>query len=252
VKQKPPPTAPPEVPSDSAIQTHSNLFGQPAPSVDPKVLDDPLFQQLVKEFAEAKEHIKAQAFVLETLAGVFRECEVATEAMSSEDCTQALRNRLNDARSLYRVMHGEQKASELLAAIEKLIAPEIFASIVLDLSIFLAPHLQKLVQELSEPRPDGTNPAVVAAMLVTGLKGWEVHRPIFELRMLIVQQLQRKIHELCSEAGITDVAEKQGIEDGISRTVGADVFALAQLESGDFTDVERLFAERTKQRISIQ
>jgi hypothetical protein len=105
----------------------------------------------------------------------------------------------------------------------QLIQPEIFGAIVLDLSIFLAPRLQKLVKELAAPAVGVTNPAAVSAMLVTGLKGWEAHRPIFERRTLVVQRLQRRIYELCNEAGITDAAEKQGIEDGISRTIGADV-----------------------------
>ena len=225
---------------------------EPTPAVDPVLLEHPLFQQLVKELAELREHCDGQAFVLETLARVFRECQVASEGMSPEASTQALRNHLNDARSLYRVMRGETRASELLAEIEKLIAPEIFGAIVLDLSIFLAPRPQKFVQELSSPVV-GANPAVVAAMLATGLKAWEAHQPIFERRMLTVQQLQRKVHELCTTAGITDGHEMLSIETEISRAIGNDVLALAQLEGGDFAEVERLFLERTQQRrISIQ
>jgi hypothetical protein len=218
----------------------SPVPSEPTTAVDPVLLDHPLFQQLVKECAELRKHCDGQAFVLETLAGVFRECGVATEAASPEASTQALRNHLNDAQSLYRVMRGETKASALLAEIEKLIAPEVFGAIVLDLSIFLAPRLQKLVEELSS----SATPAIAAAMLATGLKRWEAHQPIFERRMLTVQQLERKVHELCTHAGISDPVEMQSIESEISRVIGRDVLVLAQVESGDFAEVERLFADR--------
>jgi hypothetical protein len=90
-------------------------------------------------------------------------------------------------------------------------------------------------------------------MLATGLKSWEAHQPIFERRMLTVQQLQRKVHELCATAGITDGQEMQSIETEISRAIGNDVLALALLEGGDFAEVERLFLERAQQRrFSIQ
>lgn len=150
------------------------------------------------------------------------------------------------------VMRGEQKASELLARIEKLIPAELFTAIVVDLSAFLVPRLQKFVRELVEPGPK-TEAVLNAAMLITGIRAWEEHRPIFEHRMVTLQQLERKLHDLCAASGITDEKEKQIIEHEISRAIGADPLALAQVEAGDLAEVDRLFCERTRRdRISIQ
>lgn len=211
---------------------------------DPKTCE-----QVIREQAE---HIDAQAFVLKTLSDVFREFGVAANATSSAECLEALRDRLTTVAGVYAVMRGERKASELLSEMERLIPAETFTAIVVDLSTFLAPCLQKFVEELSgEGRKSAA--CLSAAMLITGMKGWEAHRPIFERRMLTVQQLQRKCRELCESAGIGDENEKQAIERGISGVIGNDVLALSQLEAGDFSEVERLFAEgRKRQQLSIQ
>lgn len=215
-----------------------------ASAVDPVLLDHPLFQQLVEEYRLAKECLDAQKFVLDRLSAIFREFGVASTATNPEECEQSLRAWLGDARALYRVFTGELKASEFLSASEKLMAPEVFGSVVLDLSAFLAPRLQKLVEELTDPGKRQGNASIIAVMLATGLQGWEAHRPIFERRMLTVQQLQRKVHELCMQAGISERQEMQSIENEISRAIGGDILALTQVESGDFSEVERLFAER--------
>lgn len=196
-----------------------------------------------------QEKFDAQAFVLKTLSDVFVEYGVAAGCTSPAESMQSLRGWLTDAAAVRAVMRGERKASELLAQMEKLVAPELFYSIVLDIGTFVAPHLQRFVRELQSS--EGL-PAITAAMLATGLEGWEAHRPIFERRMLTVQQIQRKVHQLSTDAGVTDRQEIQSLEAHISRAIGDDVLALAQVESGDFAEVERLFLERTKRRISIQ
>jgi hypothetical protein len=202
-----------------------------------------------KTAQQVQAELDAQAFVLKTISDVFVEYGVAAGCTTPAESLQSLRNYLTDAAAMHAVMRGEQKASELLAGIEKLIPPEIFQSIVLDLSIFLAPRLQKFMQELV----GGTKPAVIAAMLETGLKGWEAHRPIFERRMLTIQQLQRRLQELFTQAGINNPQEMQSIETEVSRAIGGDVLALARLESGDLNEVDRLFCERTRRdKISIQ
>jgi hypothetical protein len=113
-------------------------------------LEPSLFQQLVEEYRLAKECLDAQKFVLERLSSIFREFGVASTATNPDECEQPLRAWLGDAETLYRVFTGELKASEFLGATEKLMAPEVFGSIVIDLSTFLAPRLQKLVEELSD------------------------------------------------------------------------------------------------------
>lgn len=246
----------PELPlSTETLQSSQQIppvAAESAIAVNPALLADPLFQQIIKELAEAREHIKAQAFILDRLAAIFRECEVASLGMSSAESEEALRNRLRDGRSIQLVVQGQQKASELLAGIEKVIPAEVFTAIVVDLSAFLAPRLQKFVEELVDAGP-GSRAVIAAAMLVTGMKAWEAHRPVFEHRMVTLQQFQRRIHELSTQAGISDPREVQSIETEISLAIGGDALALTQLESGDLGEVDRLFCERTRRdKISIQ
>jgi hypothetical protein len=213
-------------------------------------------EQVIREQAECISHqadcIEAQSFVLKTLSDLFREFGVASTATTPAECTQALRNRLSDIACLYAVMRGEQKASSLLAEIEQRIPTETFTAIVVDLGGFLAPRLQKFVEELAGDGPK-SGACIGAAELITGMKGWVAHRPIFERRMLTVHQLRRKCGELCESAGIADEGERQTIEREISAAIGQDVLALSQLEAGDFSEVEKLFAERAqRQQHTIQ
>ena len=202
------------------------------------------------ELEVLQEKFDAQGFVLKTLSDVFVEYGVAAGCTSSAESLQSLRGWLTDAAAMRAVMRGERKASELLAEMEKFVAPELFYSIVLNLSTYLAPHLQRFVRALM---PGDNVAAITAAMLATGLEGWETHRPIFERRMLTVQQIQRKVHQLSTDAGITDRQEIQAVEAQISRAIGDDILALAQVESGNFAEVERLFFERMDtQRSSVQ
>jgi hypothetical protein len=213
-------------------------------------------EQVIREQAkcitEQANCIEAQSFVLKTLSDLFREFGVAANATSSAECLQALRDRLTSVAGVYAVMRGERKASELLGEMERLVPADTFIAIVIDLSKFLAPRLREFVKELVGEGPK-SDACLSAAMLASGLRAWEAHRPIFERRMLTVQQLQRKCRELCESAGIGDENEKQMIEREISGVIGADVLALTQLEAGDFSEVERLFAERTqRQQHTIQ
>ncbi len=205
-------------------------------------------EQVIQEQAEC---IEAQGFVLKTLSDLFREFGVAANASSSDECMQSLRNRLSDAAGIYSVMRGERKASELLGEMERIIPAETFTAIVVDLSTFLAPRLQKFVTQLQDAGPDH-QAAIAAAMLATGMKGWEGQRPIFERRMFTVQQLQHKCRQLCESAGIGDENDQQAIEREISAAIGADALALSQVEAGDFSEVERLFAERGQRQHLIQ
>lgn len=199
-----------------------------------------------------QKELAASTILLKTLSDVFVEYGVAAGCTSSEESLQSLRDYLADAAAMRAVMRGDRKASELLVRIEKLIPTEVFTAIVVDLSAFLAPRLQKFVEELAGAGPK-SRAVIEAAMLVTGMKAWEAHRPVFEHRMVTVQQLQRKLHELSVASGITDEKEKQVIEGEISRAIGADPLALAQIEAGDFSEVDRLFCERThRDKISIQ
>jgi hypothetical protein len=199
-----------------------------------------------------QKELAASTILLKTLSDVFVEYGVAAGCSTPEESLQSLRSYLADAAAMHAVMRGERRASELLVQIEKLIPAELFMAIVVDLSAFLAPRLQKFVEELADAGPK-SRAAIVAAMLVTGMKAWEAHRPVFEHRMVTLQQLQRKLQELCAASGITDEKEKQLLEDEISRAIGADPLALAQVEAGDFAEVDRLFCERTRRDgISIQ
>jgi hypothetical protein len=205
-----------------------------------------------KTVHQLQEKLDAQAALLKTFSELFVEYGVAAGCNSPEESLHSLRDHLADAAMMRAVMRGDRKASELLAGIEKLIPAEVFTAIVVDLSAFLAPRLQQFVEELAGDAPK-SRAALVAAMLVTGMKAWEAHRPIFEHRMVTVQQLERKLHELCAAAGITDQKERQLLEGEISRAIGSDPLALAQIETGDFSEVERLFCSRARRDgISIQ
>lgn len=210
----------------------------------PLVID---YLQLLLENAYLSQQIDAQNYVLKALSDVFVEHGVAAGANTPAECMQSLRNRLSDVAALYAVMRGEQKASGLLADMERFIPAEVFTAIVVDLSTFLAPRLQKFVEQLQDAGHEN-KAAIAAAMLVTGMKGWEDHRPVFEHRALTVQQIQRKLQELYASAGITDEKERQLIEHEISAAIGGDVLALSQVEAGDFSGVETLFAERMKRQ----
>lgn len=206
-------------------------------------------EQVIHEQAEC---IDAQKFVLETLSNVFREYGVAAAATNPDECIQSLRHRFTVAAGVYSIMRGERKASELLGEMEILIPAETFTAVVVDLAAFLAPRLQKFVEELAGDGPKSVA-CIAAAELITGMKRWEGHRPIFERRMLTIYQLRRKCGELCESAAIADEGERQAIEREISAAIGQDVLALSQLEAGDFSEVERLFAERAqRQQHTIQ
>jgi hypothetical protein len=203
--------------------------------------------KLRRDLELIRQNLQTTNFILEQLQRVFLEFGVGAQAKNAEEAAESLRTYLNDAVNLYQVMRGEMRASDLLANVERLVPPENFYAITVDLAEFLAPRLQKFVHELA----DGSvkfRPAIAAAMLSTAVKRWDEFRPIFERRMLTAQHLERRLNELFDHGNVTDSDDRQSIAHNIARAIGDDLQLLGQLESGDFSEVERLFAMHAKQR----
>jgi hypothetical protein len=59
-----------------------------------------------------------------------------------------------DAFTVYDIAAGKKAASELLAALERNITPQIFSVIVIDLANFIGPRLEKFLRETTDPALD--------------------------------------------------------------------------------------------------
>jgi hypothetical protein len=144
-----------------------------------------------------------------------------------------LRGVLNDAFTLYDVEAGKARLSYLLEVIEKRADPEVFFLIILDLARFLRPRLQKAVAEILDLQQHH-----VATLT-------DSFAPSIERRLAAVQAVRQRIRYLWAEAGITDTAALPVVEAGICRQIRSDAIAIARVEAGDLSDVDRLFREHT-------
>lgn len=142
-----------------------------------------------------------------------------------------LKGVLSDAFELYDIAAGRRRLSKLLAVIEKSANPEVFSLIIFDLARFLRPRLQKVVAEILELQQDH-----IATLA-------DSFAPEIERRLAAVQAMRQRIRHLLAETGIADETVMQFVEAGISQQIRSDAVAIAKIEAGDVSDVDRLFRE---------
>jgi len=143
-----------------------------------------------------------------------------------------LKRVLSDAFTLYDIMAGKSRLSDLLTTIEKKADPEAFSLVIFDLARFLRPRLQKAVAEILELQQDHATTLA------------DSFAPILEYRLAAMQAVKQRIRNLWAEAGITDTAGLQVVDSEICQQIRSDVAALGRIERGDFSDVDRFFRER--------
>jgi len=190
------------------------------PTVGARIVIDPRETRPCAETAEVKSPTLAE----------FQ--EVLSQGHYAVKDLETLKWVLNDAFDLYDAMAGKGRLSELLAAVEKRADPEAFALIVLDLVRFLQPRLRKIVAEIMELQQDHL--VTLAGAFALAL----------ERRPAAVLAMKQRIRDLWAGAGITDTASAQTVEGEICRQICRDAVALARVENGDLSEVDRLFHER--------
>jgi hypothetical protein len=144
-----------------------------------------------------------------------------------------LKGVLSDAFTLYDVEAGKARLSELLTVIEKRADPEAFSLIVFDLAKFLGPRLRKILAELSDLQQEHASALA------------DSFGPILERRFTAVQAVKRRLRELCAAASAPDATDAEIVEAQIVHQIWRDPSAIAKVEAGDLSDVDRLFRERT-------
>jgi len=119
--------------------------GAPAATVsdDAKLpyFSDPRFQTIYREWCASMELISEMTLI-------FSECRYSIKSVAT------LKLILEDAFALYDVANGKTAGSALLASIERGAEPEVFSALVVNLTQFLAPRLEKFLRETADPALD--------------------------------------------------------------------------------------------------
>jgi hypothetical protein len=123
--------------------------------------NDSRFQQIYRDWVERGE-------LLDGLSGVFRNLEYRIPDHRTHQLV------LEDAFFLYNVAAGKKLASELLRCIERAAPVEVFSSVVIDLSQYLAPRLERLLSADSADRLDEEQKSRVLDLL---MRLRELNRP---------------------------------------------------------------------------
>jgi len=101
-----------------------------------------------------------------------------------------LKRVLSDAFTLYDIMAGKSRLSDLLTTIEKKADPEAFSLVIFDLARFLRPRLQKAVAEILELQQDHATTLA------------DSFAPILEYRLAAMQAVKQRIRNLWLRRGL--------------------------------------------------
>lgn len=134
----------------------------------------PYFSDL--RFREIFQEWQEQKLLLGELGAIIRGSRYAINDANT------LKAVLEDASMLYDLAAGKERASGLLAALEKHIDPAVFHTIIVDLAEFIAPRLAAFTSALLDAGQQ--DPAKLKAFeALTAANEWEAARPVLESRM---------------------------------------------------------------------